>query len=281
MKEKIVTFGKDNRCVGVVTEQDPKLEKNYVPALLVWNAGLLHRVGPYRLYVDLARKMASIGFLTFRFDLSGKGDSVSRRDNMCERDRSIQDVKDAMDYLVRKRDCERFVLLGLCSGADEAFPVGVQDSRVAGLILLDGFGYRTYGFYLHHYLPRMFKLYPWLNFFNSSLNSVLLRIQNGKNRESGRGDIFVREFPKKKQAKEELLSLVQRGARVLFIYSGGVKHAYYNYEGQFKDMFRNVDFGDKVEVEYFEEAAHTYTCLRDRDKLIAYTCEWMKKRFAV
>ena len=156
MKEKIVRFGKEGCCSGVMTEPNQKAQNNELPAVLLWNAGLLHRVGPYRLYVDLARKFADMGFLVLRFDLSGKGDSEARRENVSERERSTSDIKDAMDLLSKKNGVCKFVLLGLCSGADDAFPVGVQDSRVAGLVLLDGYGYRTLGYYLHHYGPRLF-----------------------------------------------------------------------------------------------------------------------------
>jgi hypothetical protein len=42
------------------------------------NAGMLHRVGPYRLHVRLARDLARMGFSSLRVDLADTGDSPLR-----------------------------------------------------------------------------------------------------------------------------------------------------------------------------------------------------------
>src|SRR5690606_40846873 len=43
-------------------------------ALVLLNAGLTHRVGPFRCYVQFARRLASRGTHVFRFDLPRVGD---------------------------------------------------------------------------------------------------------------------------------------------------------------------------------------------------------------
>jgi hypothetical protein len=40
------------------------------------NAGAVHRQGPFRLYVHLARRLAALGFSCVRFDQPGIGDSL-------------------------------------------------------------------------------------------------------------------------------------------------------------------------------------------------------------
>lgn len=47
------------------------------PAVILLNAGLVQRSGPFRVYAQLARALASCGFVVLRFDLSGRGDSAS------------------------------------------------------------------------------------------------------------------------------------------------------------------------------------------------------------
>src|SRR5262249_27402146 len=60
---------------GIHTEPlDPPRGKRS-PMVLFLNAGAVHRVGPNRMYVDLARSWAEHGLTSLRLDLSGLGDS--------------------------------------------------------------------------------------------------------------------------------------------------------------------------------------------------------------
>lgn len=279
MREKVYTFGKDGCLVGVVTEPDADRQKEGVPAVLFWNAGLLHRVGPYRLYVDLARKLASIGFLVFRFDLSGKGDSQVGKDSRSYKQRAVGNIREAMDFLSIKKGVHRFLLMGLCSGAEDAHSVAVVDSRVSGAVFLDGYGYRTWGYYLHHYGPRLFNLRTWKNFLRRKSRSVFICAPKEGYESEVRERINTREFPPKEKVTKEIQGLVERGLNLLYIYSGGVRYGYYNYHGQFEDMFRSVDSQGRIQVKYFDKAHHTYPLLADRDKLIITISDWMQAHY--
>ena len=68
---------------------------------------------------------------------------------------------------------------------------------------------------------------------------------------------------------------------MLYIYSGGVKYGYYNYRGQFNDMFGSIDFQGKMQLEYFKQARHTYPQLEHRDKLMITICDWMKAHYYI
>src|SRR5690606_5668052 len=117
------------------------------------NAGLVHRMGPYRLHVQMARRLAAQGYVVLRFDQSGLGDStLSPRvsDN-----RKRDELAAALDLVARETGVARFVLGGLCSGADDAFNLAPLERRVVGLMLLDGVGYPTRGHQIRHYLPRL------------------------------------------------------------------------------------------------------------------------------
>jgi len=82
MREEAVLFGKTRSLVGIITDPHTVVNAHNHPAIVLLNAGVLHRVGPNRLYVKIARKLASAGFVVLRFDLSGIGDSKARRDNL-------------------------------------------------------------------------------------------------------------------------------------------------------------------------------------------------------
>ena len=115
MREEAVCLGENGSLVGVVTLPPAKPKSDIAFVLL--NAGLIHRVGPKRLYVRLARALASLGFIVLRFDLSGLGDSDYRRDDLPEEESVRRDVRQAMDFLNQEKDVKGFVLMGICAGS--------------------------------------------------------------------------------------------------------------------------------------------------------------------
>ena len=81
MNEQALSLGPNHSIVGILTSPPRGVARKGIAVLLL-NAGLIHHVGPNRLYVRLARVLASMGFSTVRFDFSGIGDSCIRVDNM-------------------------------------------------------------------------------------------------------------------------------------------------------------------------------------------------------
>lgn len=135
MKETAIRFGREHSLVGVLTLP----EKPYATdvAILLLNAGLVHHVGPNRIYVRLARQLAAHGFTVLRFDLSGVGDSEVRYDNVSFEQGIVDDARQAMDELADLCGSKRFILIGHCSGAARSFVVSLNDVRVAGMVLLN------------------------------------------------------------------------------------------------------------------------------------------------
>ena len=46
--------------------------------VVLFNAGFIHRSGPFRLHARLARALAASGVTTFRYDAAGVGDALVR-----------------------------------------------------------------------------------------------------------------------------------------------------------------------------------------------------------
>jgi len=138
LTETPLFFGDHDRLFGVVT--DPTIEvPSERPGVCFLNVGSNHHIGPHRMYVDLAREIASRGYRTFRFDVGGLGDSpaiTEAGENRLYSEEQVADVKSAMTCLENLRGTRRFVLVGLCSGAYLAFRAAVEDSRVCGQVLL-------------------------------------------------------------------------------------------------------------------------------------------------
>jgi pimeloyl-ACP methyl ester carboxylesterase len=122
------------------------------------NAGLLHRVGPGRLYVSLARALSGLGFPVLRVDLFARGDSAITPDAV--RDSTEEENYADIKLFIDARFGEVPVVLGgLCSGADNAIRLAIRHDEVVGLILLDPICFKTRGFALRQSLHRLQELF--------------------------------------------------------------------------------------------------------------------------
>jgi dienelactone hydrolase len=268
--ERVHLFGSHQGLVGVITEPSGRRRSN-APAVVFSNVGLNHRVGPGRVYVDLARELAGAGYVAMRFDLSGFGDSEPRRTGAGDLERAVLDTREALDFLTKK-GITRFVLVGFCSGVDSAHALALADSRVAGAVFIDGYAYRNRGFRLRYYTTRLLQGARWKRYFRQW--PVRRRRQTGAEAAPG-PSVFSREYPPRATFASDVARLVGRAAELLFIYTV-VADNDYNYKNQFRDTF-----GDhrRIDVEYYTRADHVFSAARDRAQLIARVVGWMDARF--
>jgi pimeloyl-ACP methyl ester carboxylesterase len=138
--EEIVQFGNEKGLVGILTapkKQPADATAHPLPAVLLLNAGLLHRIGPNRIYVTIARALACAGFSVLRFDFSGLGDSAPRADHMPYAQSAPLEAELAMDFLTERLGVDRFLLMGHCAGAGFSLLVGSTAPRVVGAALIN------------------------------------------------------------------------------------------------------------------------------------------------
>jgi len=275
MKERVCRFGTKNELVGIITDPEDSKFANKRLAVILLNAGLVHRIGPFRLNVDMARSIASTGSLTLRFDLSGIGESESNRDTRSRDQRAVMEIQTAMDYLAGIEGVDKFILIGLCTGADQAHRTAVADDRVVGAVCMDGYGYKTWRFYLNHYGPKLLDTKVWIKAIRRIANvNDAVGFHQSKNTEAV-AQISAWRLPPKNQLRVELKELFKRNVHLLYIYSGGAS-TYYNYRGQLKDAFKELDFKDYLMVKYFPLADHLYMIIEDRCRLITTIREWLQ-----
>lgn len=134
-REEVLRAGSERSLVGVASLPDAAGATRCGVVLL--NAGLVHRVGPARLWVSLARRLAQLGHPALRVDFSGIGDSPDAADAARFELRAPREARAAMDALGDLSGVGRFVLIGLCSGAEIAFKAALEDPRVRGLVLVN------------------------------------------------------------------------------------------------------------------------------------------------
>jgi dienelactone hydrolase len=272
MRERAYRFGRSQHLMGIAGLPDETTGKTGV---IVLNAGLVYRIGPFRLHVDLTRHLNARGYPTLRMDLSTIGDS-SATDEAQSREQQVRaDLSDAMALLGEQSGCTRFVLIGLCSGAANAHLAAGSDERVAGAVFLDGYAYRTLGFKLRYYLPRLLQPARVGRF-------LARRIHKSKSKpQQSAAAGFAVEFPSRQQAREDIMGMLDRGLKLNYIYSGGAS-GYFNHRRQFRECFgRAVGTHPGVEVNLFEETDHTYILAGDRTRLLETIGTWFVRRFPV
>lgn len=140
IREQVVTFGEAHHLAGIVTFPPAQSRKDV--ALVLLNCGSEHHTGPHRMYTMLARNMASHGYLCFRFDIEGIGDSVTRGrnpENNAYSPVAFDDIDTALTYLSASSGIQRFILAGICAGAYHAFQASsrLQHHDIVRAILIN------------------------------------------------------------------------------------------------------------------------------------------------
>ena len=126
LTEEPLQFGEGGRLFGILTLPSvPPRNAQELPVFVFLSAGLLHRVGPYRLHVRLGRELAQMGFSSLRVDLAGMGDSPPRP-GLTSRESVAADFGEILGVLDSRLGRLPLVLAGLCSGADNAMTLTLK-----------------------------------------------------------------------------------------------------------------------------------------------------------
>jgi alpha/beta superfamily hydrolase len=267
--EHAVIFAGGHPLVGVLTEAETDGNPAR-PAVVFLNAGILHRVGPNRLHVRIARELARRGFASLRFDVSGVGDSPPRTDGLPLRTAALGDIREALDFVGAQLGASTFILVGLCSGADLAFRAALDDERIVGAVLIDGLPYHTLRSRFHHYSSRLIRRGGWRRLL--ALDGPVWRRLRGQ-AEPARPSAATgrRDVPPRHEAEANLRQLTERGVRLLLLYTPDRD---YSYPRHFADTFPHVR-SDRVDVAYFPDSDHTFTLRANQDLLVRSIYGWI------
>jgi pimeloyl-ACP methyl ester carboxylesterase len=275
--ELVVQFGPAASLVGILTRPPSGLPIRR-PAVVMLNTGIAHRVGHHRMYVKMARELAALGHLAFRFDFSGIGDSATREDSLSPFEAHQADVCAALDWLTASCDVNEAVLIGLCAGADVALNYGHSDKRVVGLVLLDPTIPPTARFYAHYIGRRLTQLRSWGSFVSGRgriwkelSDRARLALGVAPAQPESAADHRIRS-----QLEQLYLKSLDRDLKMLIVLSGGSLAGRQSYREQLFDALPNVPFRGRVSVEHFKDADHTFTSESVRDLLQELVIGWVE-----
>ena len=275
MNEEIIQFGDNENLIGILSKPDEiQIDK---PIFIFVNSGLLHRVGPFRIYVATSRELVKSNFASLRMDLSGKGDSLPKQNSLNLKDNINQDIVDAMDHLQAKLGVKQFVICGICTGADNAYEISFNDERVKGIVPIDGYAYPTSTFHIKKLSSRLTSKSSWLNLLGKVLPLNRNKSQKRLDKSSVSSD-YRMIFPEKAIFKQRLASTLENGTKLLVIFTGGW-YMFYNHKNQFKDSIQELYSEDKIQVEYNQKSDHTFILQKDKEWLISTVVDWAKVNF--
>jgi len=275
--DQAVKFGKKNSLVGILTLPEESAPSRDIGVILL-NAGLLHRVGPFRMNVELANVLAMQGYKTLRFDSSSIGDSGATSSESDYLQSVTRDIESATDLMVSRTGLSRFVVFGLCTGADNAHRAMVNDKRLIGGIFLDGYSYPTIKFWVKRYWS---VLLDPRRFFRALLrikNSILRELPGSAGPETvdDGNSMFTWQLPAKEKTKDEIRMLIDRDARLFYIFTGAA-HQVYNYENQFVDSMPFLKrHKGQFTVLLDHETDHTFSLYHDRLWLYEKVSNWLE-----
>lgn len=268
-------FGPASSLLGMLTQP---AQGGAVPAtaVVLFNAGVIPRFGPRRINVKLARAMAEAGQAVLRFDLSGLGDSPHQGGGSDFRTQAVQDIGAAMDHLSQTLGIQRFVLIGICSGAIHAFWAAQADPRVVGLMMIDGFWYPSRWSTLVRRWKRL-NAKPW-----PERLGILRRLAGqGKPAKPNKteavgvfGGEVTQSRPSEAEFSRRMQSLVDRGVAVFFLFTGSVID-YVSYENQLKHAFAKHAWVQRVRFLMREDMDHTATAQQSQRSLTELVLGWL------
>jgi len=276
MNEVAIQFGPGGRLIGILTIAGRHGDTTKPIVFVFLNAGLLHRPGPYRLHVRLARDLAEYGFSSMRVDLGGLGDSLAEPDMELQ-----QSVAKDFDEIVQLVESElgpvEIVLFGLCSGADNAIRLALEHPGVTGLVLLDpvcekdeGFAARARSWRKKVLLRKALepaRYVPWLKRKLSAWTSRRRADEDSMDR------LAVRILPSAEQTNDAFSAMHERNGYVLSIFTAYATD-YYNEEGQLGRVLDVSEYSSFCEELFWPHVLHTYPFEPDRRKLIEEIRGW-------
>jgi hypothetical protein len=284
VREEVLQLGPEGQLVGILSRpavRRPSGSGAAPGAFIILNAGVLHRVGPHRLHVLLARRVAAAGMPGLRLDLGGIGDSVASSDATSFRDSAVADTRLAMTglagALAGDAEIRRFVLFGVCSGADNSIATALADDRVAAIVLVDPATYANRRSKLRYLRARVAERSSPRDAIRWGLTVARRRLRDTLARLGDRSDDPPpegREPPPISTFRAQLTQLVDRGVRILAVYSG-IHGAGYNHADQLFELF--PELRGRIDHMYFPGANHTFTELASQGELLDAVTRWITK----
>jgi hypothetical protein len=279
MTEQTFFFGTRSHLPGTLTL--PHGSPSRRVAMLLLPSGVIHRIGPHRINVKLARRLSEHGFASLRLDLSSIGDAMPSRSALPYAEQAVEEIRAAMDAVTERTGVDRFLLYGICTGAVHAFAATRADERVAGLYMQDGYAWPTLRTRVRRWLlpivgepdrvwrafVRRLRAVPSLPGALGARAGEDAPDDDGADAPLGPGGRTPAQFAALVDA------LAERGTSVRLLYTGSLLNLY-NYPSQFADTVPIRSAAGLVACDFLPDVDHTLSNLHAQRVLTAAILQW-------
>jgi len=226
------------------------------------------KLGPHRMFVEMARACQKLGFPTFRFDLRGCGDS----DGACSKgdtDKDISDTLNAVRYFLTSEKLRGVVLFAISRGSYVACHAAWKnDLPLKGMILLStpvsdrGAALQTLKNYSEEYLVKLGDpQYLW-------------KLVKGRVNLKGIFKTLKKALQLGNRYQKDLYAPPVKHCPILFIYGENdpLKNHALNYYSRICRK-NNLDF----ECRIIEKANHSFFHYQWKEEILHIATSWLQK----
>lgn len=282
MPEKLLSFESEGFALsGVLHLPESSPPAGGVVMVHGWTGS---KLGPHRMFVKAARRLAEAGWASLRFDLRGRGDSQGKEED-ADLASMVADTRAALSLLDVCCPSPRKVVLGICSGANVGVGVLSEVPGLEGLIL---WSMPTYGTQaqvqqgllqtqsvLKKYLQKATRIETWKKAVSGRLQPKMIAkaLFSPLKDKTGRGGVVDRVTE---------AELDRRFLRALRDYPGPILHVYGTADpmaGPGKKAFQEMARLRRGPTEFYDVpgANHSFYDLREETEVIQTTLVWMNR----
>jgi alpha-beta hydrolase superfamily lysophospholipase len=260
-------------------------------AVLVLNSGAIHRVGPNRMYVPLARQMAAQGALVLRLDLSGLGESPVRAgepENTVYATPAVADVLAAVRWLREQAPGVPVRALGLCSGGYHAFKAAVAGAPFDACVVINPLTFfwrpemaaelllppHRVSYMATQYLQRsLWSGHSWRKLLGGGVDlriagRIVWRFSVRRLRDHVREAARCLKMPVRDDLARELAQVAAQGTALHFVFAtGDPGHALLLEQGG--NMVQRLLARQQLSLRFIPSADHTFTPQAAQEQLMA------------